>query len=163
MNTQKSKTERLDMLVEHFASGNKAEFARMLGITKQSLNTWYNYEHLDIEKVFYACPELSAQWLLTGEGEMLKKDNTIAEEPAETLPAETAAPKATRQKPALRCTTIFGNYAVIKLRNIEELSYNANAHIVQIFTNRQHLVVAMSREEFEKLYQATTTLNLPKQ
>ena len=163
MNTQKSKTERLDMLVEHFASGNKAEFARMLGIAKQSLNTWYSHGHIDIEKVFSACPGVSAEWLITGEGEMLRKDNTIGEEPEETLPAENAAPESTRQEPALRCTTIFGNFAVIKLRNIEELSYNANAHIVQIFTNRQHLVVTMSRQEFEKLYQATTTLKPPKQ
>lgn len=62
---------QLDQLVSYFAGGNKAEFARMLGITKQSLNTWYNHEYLDIKKVFYACPGVSAEWLITGEGEML--------------------------------------------------------------------------------------------
>lgn len=62
---------QLDQLVSVFASGNKSEFARRLGITKQSLNTWYNHEFLDIEKVFFACPGVSAEWLITGDGEML--------------------------------------------------------------------------------------------
>lgn len=62
---------QLDQLVTCFASGNKAEFARMIGITKQSLNSWYNNEYLDIGKVLYAFPMVSSDWLLTGEGEML--------------------------------------------------------------------------------------------
>lgn len=70
-----TKREQLDRLVSYFANGNKAEFARMLGITKQSLNTWFNHEHLDIEKVLYACPEVSADWLITGDGTMLRDDH----------------------------------------------------------------------------------------
>lgn len=62
---------QLDQLVTSFASGNKAEFARMIGITKQSLNSWYNNEYLDIGKVLTAFPMVSSDWLLTGEGEML--------------------------------------------------------------------------------------------
>ena len=69
-----TKTEQLDQLVSYFASGKKAEFARILGISKQNLNGWYTHEYLDIKKVFYACPGVSADWLITGEGEMLKKD-----------------------------------------------------------------------------------------
>lgn len=69
-----TKTEQLDQLVSYFASGKKAEFARILGISKQNLNGWYTHEYLDIKKVFHTCPGLSADWLVTGEGEMLKKD-----------------------------------------------------------------------------------------
>lgn len=65
---------QLDQLVSYFASGNKAEFARMLGISRQHLNIWYSREYLDIKKVFFACPGVSAEWLLTGEGNMLEKD-----------------------------------------------------------------------------------------
>lgn len=69
-----TKTEQLNQLVSYFASGKKAEFARILGISRQHLNVWYKREYLDIEKVYYACPGVSAEWLITGEGEMLKKD-----------------------------------------------------------------------------------------
>lgn len=66
----------------------------------------------------------------------------------------------TYQEPAIRCTTVLGNEAVLKLRNIEEMTYNPAAKIVQIFTHHQHLIVAMSRDEFEALFQATTTLKM---
>ena len=62
---------QLDQLVSYFASGKKAEFARILGISNQNLNVWYKREYLDIEKVYYACPGVSAEWLITGDGEML--------------------------------------------------------------------------------------------
>lgn len=69
-----TKTEQLDQLVSHFANGVKAKFARMLGITPQSLNSWYINKYIDIKKVFHTCPDVSADWLVTGKGEMLKKD-----------------------------------------------------------------------------------------
>ena len=69
-----TKTEQLNQLVAHYANGVKAEFARMLGITPQNLNSWYVNKYIDIKKVFHTCPGVSADWLVTGEGEMLKKD-----------------------------------------------------------------------------------------
>lgn len=73
---------QLDQLVSYFASGKKAEFARILGISNQNLNVWYTREYLDIEKVYYACPGVSAEWLITGEGEMLteKRSPTVLSE-----------------------------------------------------------------------------------
>ena len=62
---------QLDQLVAYFASGNKAEFARILGISKQGLNSWYTHEYIDVGKVLYACRDVSIDWLFTGEGEML--------------------------------------------------------------------------------------------
>ncbi len=72
-----SKIERLNQLVSFYANGNKAEFSRQIGITKQSLNTWYKNEYIDIEKLFFACPGVSSEWLLTGDGEMLAKDRPV--------------------------------------------------------------------------------------
>ena len=66
--------EQLDQLVSHFAKGLKADFARMLGITKQSLHSWYTHNHLDVGKIYMACPGVSVDWLITGEGAMLKTD-----------------------------------------------------------------------------------------
>ena len=59
-------------LIEHYSNGNKAQFANLLGITPQGLSTWIKRESFDIELIFAKCEGLSAQWLLTGEGEMLK-------------------------------------------------------------------------------------------
>lgn len=69
---------KLDQLVSYFAGGKKVEFARRLGISRQHLNIWYSREYLDIEKVFYSCPGVSAEWLITGEGEMLAEKRPLA-------------------------------------------------------------------------------------
>ena len=67
-----TKTEQLDQLVKHYANGVKADFAKMLGISRQHLNIWYKRKYFDIEKVFNACHGVSAEWLITGKGEMNK-------------------------------------------------------------------------------------------
>ena len=69
-----NKTEQLDCLVTHYANGIKADFAKMLGISRQHLNVWYNRRYFDIEKVFNACPGVSAEWLITGKGNMIKNE-----------------------------------------------------------------------------------------
>ncbi len=62
-------------LIEHYSNGNKAQFASLLGITPQGLSTWIKRESFDIELVFSKCEGLSAQWLLTGEGDMFENNN----------------------------------------------------------------------------------------
>ena len=69
-----NKKEQLDLLVAHYAGGVKAEFAKMLGISRQHLNVWYNRKYFDIEKVFNACHGVSAEWLITGKGTMIKNE-----------------------------------------------------------------------------------------
>jgi len=62
-------------MIEHYSNGNKAQFASRLGITPQGLSTWIKRESFDLELVFSKCEGLSAQWLLTGEGEMFENNN----------------------------------------------------------------------------------------
>lgn len=69
-----SRRDQLLMMIERFASGNKAEFARILSISPQNLNSWLKNGYVDIERVYNSCHGISAEWLITGKGEMLKKD-----------------------------------------------------------------------------------------
>lgn len=59
-------------MIQYYSNGNKAQFAALLGITPQGLSTWIKRDTYDIELVFSKCENISAEWLLTGEGEMLK-------------------------------------------------------------------------------------------
>ena len=70
-------------LIEHYSNGNKAQFASRLGITPQGLSTWIKRDKLDIELVFSKCEGLSAGWLLTGQGEMLKTNSIIGGTPSD--------------------------------------------------------------------------------
>ena len=84
------KKEMILALIEHYSNGNKAQFASLLGITPQGLSTWIKRESFDIELIFSKCEGISAQWLLTGNGEMLKDDKREVahqtENPKEGIP-----------------------------------------------------------------------------
>lgn len=68
------KKDILKTLINHFDNGNKTKFARRLGITPQGLSTWLNRNTFDIDILFSKCENISAEWLLTGKGEMFKND-----------------------------------------------------------------------------------------
>lgn len=50
------------------------EFADFLGIKTTTLAMWYKRNTYDIELIFKKCEFLSAEWLLTGQGSMLKSE-----------------------------------------------------------------------------------------
>ena len=50
----------------------QTEFAEYLEITPQSISKWYRRHTYNIDILTNHFPEVSTEWLLTGEGEMLK-------------------------------------------------------------------------------------------
>lgn len=66
------KKDRLLRLIEHYSDGNKSEFARMIGVSPQAVNTWISRNTFDIDIVYANCINISPEWLLTGKGPMLK-------------------------------------------------------------------------------------------
>ncbi len=64
-------------MVDIFASGNKSEFARLVGISPQTLNEILGARqstpsYQTIANIARALPQLRMSWLITGEGEMLE-------------------------------------------------------------------------------------------
>lgn len=70
------KKDRLLSLIGHYSGGNKSEFARMIGVSPQAVNTWITRNTFDIDIVYAKCLNLSPDWLLTGKGNMLKEEET---------------------------------------------------------------------------------------
>lgn len=68
------KQRMLEELIDHYADGNKAKFARMLEVSPQTVSTWASRETFDAELIYTKCEGISGDWLLSGEGPMLKKD-----------------------------------------------------------------------------------------
>ena len=67
-----NKNARIQKLILYYCSGNKSKFAEKLGIKPQTLAGWETRNTLDYDLIFAKCENLSAKWLLTGEGEMLE-------------------------------------------------------------------------------------------
>lgn len=78
----------LQALIEYFDNGNKSQFAKRLGISAQGVSTWLSRGTLDIEMVFSKCEGINPEWLLTGEGNMLKYNKGIPEELVRTDPTK---------------------------------------------------------------------------
>jgi len=62
----------LEVLVDHFTGGNKAQFANILGVKPQTINTWLSRNTFDAELIYSKCDDISGDWLLSGFGPMLK-------------------------------------------------------------------------------------------
>ena len=93
------KKDRLLKLIEHYSDGNKSEFARMIGVSPQAVNTWISRNTFDIDIVYAKCVNISPEWLLTGKGPMLKP--TIQEPQVTTQPSTPTAKD--RLPEAFRC------------------------------------------------------------
>lgn len=72
--------KQLDTLVEMFGNGKKAELARKLGITDARIGMWYTRKFIDVVLVADKMPQISAEWLLRGNGEPVETGNTPEEE-----------------------------------------------------------------------------------
>lgn len=93
------KKDRILRLIDHYSGGNKSEFARMIGVSPQAVNTWISRNTFDIDIVYAKCVNISPEWLLTGKGAMLK---ATTQEPHVTTQPSTPTAKD-RLPEAFRC------------------------------------------------------------
>ena len=49
----------------------------MLGVKPQTINTWIVRKTFDIELIYSKCDTVSGDWLLSGEGEMIKSNTHL--------------------------------------------------------------------------------------
>ncbi len=98
------KKGRLLRLIDYYSGGNKSEFARMIGVSPQAVNTWISRNTFDIDIIYSKCVNLSAEWLLTGRGEM-----TISEkEDKKNLPKATRTTKPSKGIPLIPLDAVAG-------------------------------------------------------
>lgn len=76
-------TERLQAIVDNVFDGNKAAFARAIGIAPTSVSNYLSRDRASkpssdiLESIVKGIPLLNGDWLLTGKGEMLRKPNGL--------------------------------------------------------------------------------------
>ena len=67
------KKAMIEALIDHYTEGNKAQFAKLLGISPQTVSAWVTRHTFDSELIYTKCRYVNASWLLTGEGSMLQQ------------------------------------------------------------------------------------------
>lgn len=70
----------LNELAKYYTNGNLGKLAEMLGISQPAISNWKKRDTLDYELIISKCKGLSAEWLLRGEGPMIKDGTTAPEQ-----------------------------------------------------------------------------------
>ena len=65
------KKNMVEQLVAQYTEGNKAQFAKLLGGSPQTISAWIARGSFDNELIYAKCRGISAHWLLTGKGSMM--------------------------------------------------------------------------------------------
>lgn len=71
------KKKMLEALISHFTNGNKAQFAKHLGVSPQTISAWIARNTFDSELIYAKCRYIDPSWLLTGQGNMLTSTESI--------------------------------------------------------------------------------------
>lgn len=82
------KTLILNKLQSHFNFKKDSEFADFLGISGQLLSKWKLRKTFDIDVLYTKCTGISADYLLSGKGSMIKTNLDVLGEPSETYHRE---------------------------------------------------------------------------
>lgn len=76
----------LEAILSHYTNGNKAKFANILGVSPQTISAWVARSTFDSELIYTKCSGISADWLLTGKGPMLKNEISASASPLHLTP-----------------------------------------------------------------------------
>ena len=68
----------LEGLIRHYTKGNKAQFAKLLGVSAQTISAWIARNTFDAELIYAKCRYVDSSWLLTGEGTMLSPSSAAS-------------------------------------------------------------------------------------
>jgi phage repressor protein C with HTH and peptisase S24 domain len=65
----------LDRIKSFYGLKGNADLARFLGVAPNTITNWYGRKTFDIDIIYTKCVDVNINWLLTGEGNMLRTES----------------------------------------------------------------------------------------
>lgn len=116
------KTLVINDIKNHLNYKTDTELADFLGVKQPTISTWRKRNTIDYELIIAKCNDIDANWLLTGEGNMLKENNqknTIAE-PARSFRKTADKIYPVQQVPVFNLDATMGLVPMINENGIDE-------------------------------------------
>ena len=160
----------LEALITHYTGGNKSQFAKILGVKPQTINTWDSRGTFDLELIYSKCEGISADWLLTGEGQMLRSSTPKADGATSSPSEATPKTKKSEKISSTEDTTAFLAYMreqatahtkAIKEKDAIIMQQNQQitdlkCQVTRLEGENQHLIDELDRIKMEHPQQPST-------
>lgn len=78
---------RLTAIIDKYTKGNQSQMARTLKLPKTTFSSWLSRNTFDADLLLRTFPDLSAEWLMRGDGPMLLSERTAPDTSAELVEA----------------------------------------------------------------------------
>lgn len=128
----------LEGLIDHFTNGNKAQFAKILGVSAQTISAWIARNTFDAELIYTKCRYVNSSWLLTGEGSMLQTAESKGE-PTANRSVETAhhVPEGSSEGiPLLPISAMAGAFT----GDVSVMEYECERYVIPAFKGADFMI-----------------------
>ena len=72
--TAEKRIEILKKIADYYGISKNVEFARFFGLSEPTAFNRLKTGYIDFEEIYEKCPDISSDWLLSGEGPMLRAE-----------------------------------------------------------------------------------------
>ena len=122
------KKDRLEAIIGYYSNGKPSVFANFLGVAPSTISSWLARNTIDYDLIFAKCENLSSDWLLTGEGDMLRQ--------ADSLPTATPATVPSEGIPLIPIEAMAG----FGTGEVQVLEYECDRYVVPAFKDAEFLI-----------------------
>ena len=125
------------MLIQHYTNGNKAQFSKVLGVSAQTISAWISRNTFDAELIYANCRDIEPQWLLTGEGAMLRNDKN-QDEDRKNIPVAHRVKQGSAEKgiPLIPISAMAGHFT----GDSSIMAYECQQFVVPVFQGADFLI-----------------------
>ncbi len=131
----------LEAIINHYTDGNKAQFSKLLGVSPQTISAWGARNTFDAELIYAKCVDVSAEWLLKGEGPMLR--------PSPSSAPDTVAHVARKSREGIPLIPISAMAGVFS-GDQQVMEYECERYVVPAFKGADFLISVKGSSMYPK-------------
>ncbi len=132
----------LDRIKEYYKLKGNAELARFLGVAPNTITNWYGRKTFDIDVIYTKCVDIDMNWLLTGEGNMLRAES----EKEENIPVAHPSDSPMEGIPLIPISAMAGAFTGEQT----VLEYECERFVVPTFKGAEFLISVKGSSMYPK-------------